>query len=220
MPELLVLSEDEVRRLLDLDGLAAALRTALRSVSAGTASVPARIGAYSEAGLLGAMPGFVPGLGLGAKLVAYLRDNHTRGLPGHQALITLFNPNDGTPCALMGGSGAEVDPETLAVAAVFVESRTSATRPFPAGARELSGMDPDTVTEVGEVLLGKHPGRTSDTEITVYKSTGHASEDLAAAAVVYRAALAGQVGTRVTATCSCSRPRKPGPSASGGPLAR
>src|SRR6266508_782356 len=104
MPELLVLSEDEVRRLLDLDGLAAALRTALRSVSAGTASVPARIGAYSEAGLLGAMPGFVPGLGLGAKLVAYLRDNHTRGLPGHQALITLFNPNDGTPCALMGGT--------------------------------------------------------------------------------------------------------------------
>src|SRR6266540_3610169 len=100
MPELLVLSEDEVRRLLDLDGLA----TALRSVSAGTASVPARIGAYSEAGLLGAMPGFVPGLGLGAKLVAYLRDNHTRGLPGHQALITLFNPNDGTPCALMGGT--------------------------------------------------------------------------------------------------------------------
>src|SRR6266511_2418547 len=104
MPELLVLSEDEVRRLLDLDGLAAALRTALRSVSAGTASVPARIGAYSEAGLLGAMPGFVPELGLGAKLVAYLRDNHTRGLPGHQALITLFNPNDGTPCALMGGT--------------------------------------------------------------------------------------------------------------------
>src|SRR6266542_4512130 len=126
------------------------------------------------------------------------RRRHTRCYRDWSSDVCSSDLNDGTPCALMGGSGAEVDPETLAVAAVFVESRASATRPFPAGARELSGMDPDTVTEVGEVLLGKHPGRTSDTEITVYKSTGHASEDLAAAAVVYRAALAGQVGTRVT----------------------
>jgi alanine dehydrogenase len=45
------------------------------------------------------------------------------------------------------------------------------------------------------VLLGTRPGRRSAEEITVYKSMGHASEDVAAAAVVYRAAAAAQVGT-------------------------
>jgi alanine dehydrogenase len=34
------------------------------------------------------------------------------------------------------------------------------------------------------VLAGTHPGRSSDKEITVYKSMGHAVEDAAAAALV------------------------------------
>jgi alanine dehydrogenase len=78
-----------------------------------------------------------------------------------------------------------------------VESRAVATQDFPAGSRELAGRDPQTVTEVGEVLLGTRPGRRSADEITVYKSMGHASEDVAAAAVVYRAALAAGVGTSI-----------------------
>ncbi len=295
--ELLVLTEHDVRRVLDLDALVDALRTALRSVSAGTASTPARVGALSGAGLLGAMPGYVPELGLGAKLVTYFRDNHRRGVPAHQALITLFGAEDGVPLVLMGathitgirtamtaavaavalarpdvrslailgagvqgqahltafthllpsvdvrvasrssgdsfeeavrgadvvclctdadgpvisrdwlspgthvssvGSGAEIDPATLAAGSIFVESRTASTQPFPAGTRELAGRDPETVTEVGEVLLGTRPGRRADDEITVYKSMGHASEDVAAAAVVYRAALAAGLGTPIT----------------------
>jgi len=311
MTELLVLNEDDVRRVLDLDALADALRTAFRSVSSGAASTPSRVGALTGSGLLGAMPGFVPELGLGAKLVTYFRDNHARGVPAHQALITLFGADDGVPLVLMGathitgirtamsaavaavalarpevrslailgagvqgqahltafthqfsfddirvasrdphhaasltasapassvasfeeavrgadvvclctdadgpvisrdwlapgthvssvGSGAEIDPETLASASVFVESRSSAVQAFPAGARELAGRDPSSVTEVGEVLLGTHPGRRSAEEITVYKSMGHASEDVAAASVVYRAALAAGVGSRIS----------------------
>lgn len=38
--------------------------------------------------------------------------------------------------------------------------------------------------EIGEVLLGRVPGRTDDTQITVYKSLGHAAQDLAAAAAL------------------------------------
>jgi ornithine cyclodeaminase/alanine dehydrogenase-like protein (mu-crystallin family) len=38
--------------------------------------------------------------------------------------------------------------------------------------------------ELGQILSGDHPGRTSDEEITVYKSMGHAVEDAAAAALV------------------------------------
>lgn len=40
--------------------------------------------------------------------------------------------------------------------------------------------------EIGEVLAGARPGRTSDDEITLYKSLGHAAQDLAAAAWLYR----------------------------------
>jgi alanine dehydrogenase len=43
--------------------------------------------------------------------------------------------------------------------------------------------------ELGEVLLGKAPGRRSPEEITLFKSLGLAVEDLAAAAHIYKRAL-------------------------------
>lgn len=42
--------------------------------------------------------------------------------------------------------------------------------------------------ELGEVLVGKKPGRTSDEEITIFDSTGLAIQDVATGAVVYRRA--------------------------------
>jgi ornithine cyclodeaminase/alanine dehydrogenase-like protein (mu-crystallin family) len=42
--------------------------------------------------------------------------------------------------------------------------------------------------EIGEVFSGKAPGRTSEEEITLFKSVGVAVEDLAAADLVYREA--------------------------------
>src|SRR5690348_10579899 len=101
---MLILTETEVATLLDLDALADALRQAFRSVSDGSASVPPRVGALSPAGLLGAMPGYVPGLGLAAKLVTYFRDNPARGIPGHQAIVVLADPDDGRLLATMGGT--------------------------------------------------------------------------------------------------------------------
>jgi alanine dehydrogenase len=309
---MLLLSAAEVRALLDEDDLFGALRQAFRAISDGSASVPPRVAAVTGHGLLGTMPGYVPGLGFGAKVVAYFRHNHERGLPGHQALIAMFDPDDGRPLALMDGthitgvrtataaavaaqalsrpgarsvavlgtgvqgrahldafgrafgsarlrlagrtperahklaaayphvevtngfedavrgadvvclctdaeepvvtrswlmpgchvgsvgSGVEVDAETIATARVFVESRAVATQPFPAGSRELSGRDGESVTEVGEVLLGTRAGRCSDDELTVYKSMGHASQDIAAAALVYRAAVTAGVGSTVS----------------------
>ena len=309
---MLVVDAAQVRELLDLDELGESLRTAFRAVSDGSAEVPPRIAAHSSVGLLATMPGFVPGLGLGAKLVTYFRDNHKRGMPGHQALVALFDPDDGRLLALMDGteitatrtamsaavaaqalarpdaatvavigtgvqalshlrafgwafpsaqlrvagrdaqrarkaaarhgsveavddieaavraadvvclttdaddpvvardwlrpgchlssvgSGVEVDAETVAAARVFVESRAVSTQPFPAGSRELADCDPDSVTEIGEVLLGRKPGRQSDGELTLWKSMGHATEDLAAAAVIHRAARARGIGTTVS----------------------
>lgn len=48
--------------------------------------------------------------------------------------------------------------------------------------------------ELGEVLAGIHPGRTSDDEITIFRSLGLAVEDLAAGLLVYRRALERGVG--------------------------
>jgi ornithine cyclodeaminase/alanine dehydrogenase-like protein (mu-crystallin family) len=53
------------------------------------------------------------------------------------------------------------------------------------------------LTEVGEVLSGTRPGRQSRNELTVYKSTGHAVEDVAAARLVYDRARAEGVGTQL-----------------------
>jgi ornithine cyclodeaminase/alanine dehydrogenase-like protein (mu-crystallin family) len=78
---------------------------------------------------------------------------------------------------------------------VFVEWRGAATNPPPAGAAELQGLDANNLTEIGEVLAGTKPGRLSRDEITIYKSTGHAVEDAAAARLVYDRARAEGAGT-------------------------
>ena len=44
------------------------------------------------------------------------------------------------------------------------------------------------VAEIGEVVLGRIPGRTSDTDITFFKSVGNAVQDVAVAARVLAAA--------------------------------
>ena len=96
------------------------------------------------------------------------------------------------------GSAIELDAATVEAADLLaIESRASAFQPFPAGAKELAGRDPEAAVELGEVLSGTRPGRTRATQLTVYKSTGHAVEDAAAAALVLRRAQQEGVGTIV-----------------------
>jgi ornithine cyclodeaminase/alanine dehydrogenase-like protein (mu-crystallin family) len=95
------------------------------------------------------------------------------------------------------GKGPELDAETVRSGRLFVESR-NAFRPYPAGAHELQGLDPEQATELGEVLVRNQLGRQTDDEITIYKSTGHAVEDAVAARVVYDAATKTGIGTLVT----------------------
>jgi ornithine cyclodeaminase/alanine dehydrogenase-like protein (mu-crystallin family) len=104
----------------------------------------------------------------------------------------------GAHVSSVGGTfGPELDPETVGAGKVFVEWRGAATNAPPAGAHELQGLDASTITEVGEVLAGTKPGRTSDHDITIYKSTGHAVEDAATASLVYARALAEGAGRRL-----------------------
>jgi alanine dehydrogenase len=311
--ELLYVSRREVERLLDVDTMLDALASALAAYSSGAASAPPRISVRVERGLLGVMPGYVPGVGLESKLVSVFPANDEHGLPSHQALIALFDEENGTPLALMDGTyitairtggtaavaarllaredakvlailgagtqgrshletfprvrdfqeirvasrnperasdlaahhprahavpsfeqavrgadvvacctdarepilrrewlsegahvsavggtfGPELDAATVRDARIFVEWRGAATSAPPAGSHELQSIDPARVTEVGEVIAGTKPGRTSRDEITVYKSTGIAVEDAATARLVYDAALKAGAGTRL-----------------------
>lgn len=94
------------------------------------------------------------------------------------------------------GMGREVDEFTLREGHLFTEWRGAVSSPPPAGAVELQGMNPDAVTELGEVLARVQPGRLSSDEVTVFKSTGLGVEDAAVAKVVYEAARSQGLGTR------------------------
>ena len=50
--------------------------------------------------------------------------------------------------------------------------------------------------ELGEVVTGKKPGRTSDDEIVIFDSTGTALQDVAAARIVYERAVSTSIGAR------------------------
>ena len=100
---MLVLSRADIRRLLDLDQLLDALEGVFVELSAGRASVPPRIAAETERGLLAAMPGYADGI-LETKLVSVFAGNPEIGLPSHQATIALFDDKTGVPLALMDGT--------------------------------------------------------------------------------------------------------------------
>lgn len=53
----------------------------------------------------------------------------------------------------------------------------------------------DIHAEIGEILLGKKPGRETDQEITIFDSTGMAIQDNTTAAKIYRNAIASHTGT-------------------------
>lgn len=91
----------------------------------------------------------------------------------------------------------EIDTATMVDATLFVDARESALN--EAGdyllAAEEGAITSDHIrAELGEVLIGAHPGRTSRDEITLFKSLGLAVEDLAAATHAYQKAKECELG--------------------------
>ncbi|MFN8434370.1 MAG: ornithine cyclodeaminase family protein [Anaerolineales bacterium] len=91
--------------------------------------------------------------------------------------------------------GGELPRDLIEASHVFVESKVAFSAP-PVGCSELQGLDASFGTELGEMLLKQKPSRRSEHETTIYKSMGHAMEDLVAANLVYQKALANQLGKR------------------------
>src|SRR2546427_4865217 len=103
--KVLILSQADVRELLDLDRLLDALEEGFRALSSGRVDIAPRTAVNAEGeGFLQSMPGYAAGLGLGVKLVTGFPKNHVLGLPAHQAVIALFDPATGSPLAVMDGT--------------------------------------------------------------------------------------------------------------------
>ncbi len=91
----------------------------------------------------------------------------------------------------------EIDARTIADARIFVDDRQAALK--ESGDLLLAIADgaitaEDIAGEIGEVIVGRLPGRTSDKEITLFESLGLGVEDVAAAQFAYRQAVARQLG--------------------------
>jgi len=309
-----LLSAEEIQRLLEPDALLEALAVELSALSAGQITAPSRSElSVPDAGSLLAMPAWRPGREVTIKLVSVFHGNAARNLPGHHALICLFDSGTGEPLCIMDGTyitamrtagvsalatrllaredarvlaivgagvqgeshlklvgrvrdfaevriasrdpghaarlasadararavssiegavrgadviclctnasepvlrgewlapgahvtsvgyhppSGELDRATIERGRLFVETRL-AFAPPPAGCGELAAIDAAHGTELGDLLRGLRPGRHSADEITVFKSMGHAAEDMAAASLVYSRAVREGVGRLV-----------------------
>jgi ornithine cyclodeaminase/alanine dehydrogenase-like protein (mu-crystallin family) len=94
----------------------------------------------------------------------------------------------------------EIATDLVAKAALFVDSRTQAD--VECGEYLLAIRDgaigPGHIrAELGDVLIGRAPGRANNDGITLFKSLGLAVEDLAAAEAAVIAATQRGIGTRV-----------------------
>ena len=122
----------------------------------------------------------------------------TTGAPTPIVERAWFAP--GTHINAVGSSFAtrrELDTRTVVESSVFVDSRESALNeagdfliPLAEGA-----LRPDHIrAELGEVLIGRHPGRASPDELTLFKSLGLGLEDVVAAQVAVARAQERQLG--------------------------
>jgi alanine dehydrogenase len=107
--------------------------------------------------------------------------------------------SEGTHIAALGadkGGDQELEAAILKRARIFVDDirqcRTDGEINVPLSQGELK--ESDIAGEIGEVIVGKKKGRTSDKEITLFDSTGIALQDSATIPLEYERALAAGVG--------------------------
>jgi ornithine cyclodeaminase/alanine dehydrogenase len=95
------------------------------------------------------------------------------------------------------GERRELDGETVLRATVKVTDHVEQARMEAGEFRDLVAaekLDWSDVRELGEVVTGKVKGRTSPSDLTLFKSLGIALEDVAFGELVYQRALAAGVG--------------------------
>jgi alanine dehydrogenase len=108
----------------------------------------------------------------------------------------ILNAQDVAPGTFVAAVGAdspdkqELDPELLRRNKVVVDLLDQCAHVGELHHALDSGMRRDEVhAELGEIILGKKPGRVSEGEIIVFDSTGTSLQDVASAAAVYEKAI-------------------------------
>jgi ornithine cyclodeaminase/alanine dehydrogenase-like protein (mu-crystallin family) len=95
-------------------------------------------------------------------------------------------------------SHCEIAPALMAHASLFVDRREST---LSESGDYLNALHAGLVTpasllaEIGELVIGRHAGRSSSDEVTLFKSLGMALEDVAAARWLYKQARDCNIGT-------------------------
>jgi alanine dehydrogenase len=121
--------------------------------------------------------------------------------PSKQYFIDRDYVTPGTFIAAVGADSEdkqELDPSLLASSKVVVDSREQCStigelhHALKLGLITLE----DVYAELGEIIAGKKAGRASESEITIFDSTGVALQDVASAAIVYEKALRSGMGAR------------------------
>ena len=116
--------------------------------------------------------------------------------PGSEPVVAASDLRDGQHLAALGADArgkAEVEAAALGRCRLFCDEWEQA-----AGGGELSGavdrgLTRAEVTQLGDVLIGRAPGRTSREEVTLFDSTGLATQDLGIAIAVHQRWRAGEV---------------------------
>lgn len=107
----------------------------------------------------------------------------------------------GTHLACMGTDTVgkqEVDPGLVAAASVFADEVAQSVSIGEAQHAVAEGtLDASAITPLGDVLIGAHPGRRADAEITLFDGTGVGLQDLAVAAVAVARARERGMGIEV-----------------------
>ena len=97
-------------------------------------------------------------------------------------------------------SKAEIDVETIKRASIVAvdsieQSRLESGDLLPAVERGVISWE--SVTELGRIVAGNHRGRTSESDITLFKSNGIALEDISTALRVYNLARSKGIGKEI-----------------------
>jgi ornithine cyclodeaminase/alanine dehydrogenase-like protein (mu-crystallin family) len=110
----------------------------------------------------------------------------------------------GTHLNLVGSAiatTAEVDDAAVVTSKFYVdyiEAARAAAGEYLNAVKSGAVTEQHIVGEIGEVLLGRKPGRTNAAEITLYKSLGVTTQDLAAAQLALRHARQQGIGRELT----------------------
>lgn len=124
--------------------------------------------------------------------------------PEPSILGQLLEPGMHVNSVGLNREGREVDSEAVKRALVVVESKSSVLSGPAAGSNDLLWpLQENVITadhiyaELGELIVGRLPGRTAPSQITLFKSVGSAIEDVSTASLALECALEKGAGTRV-----------------------